>query len=52
MFKKFPLGKKNGTQKFYNKFYHNLRFLYELCVGFSIFDSVLFLLKFVFIQQN
>ena len=49
MLKKFPLDKINGTQKFYNKSYHNLRFLYELCVGFSIFDSVLFLLKFMFL---
>ena len=46
----------------HHSFTFNLRFLYELkhkfvslklCVGFSIFDSVLFLFKvYIFVRQN
>ena len=65
MLKKLPLAKINGTKnalfflsraQTHHSFTFNLRFLYEVkhkvrlsFVGFSIFDSVLFLLKFRFL---
>ena len=57
MLKKIPSDKINGTKNalfFISQApsHHgfNLRFLYELklCVGFSVFDSVSFLLNFMF----
>ena len=63
--KNISLEKLNGTKNAlflllqaptHHSFTFNLRFLYELglvslklCVGFSIFDSVSFLLKFIFL---
>ena len=62
MLKKFPLEKINGTKNalFFllqattqHSFTFNARFLNELlklCVGLSIFDSVSFLLQFIFLS--
>ena len=57
MLKKFPLDKISGTENAllflsralnHHRFAFNLRFVsLKLCMGFSIFDSVLFLLKFM-----
>ena len=62
MLKKFPLDKTNGTKYVFffsfassnwSQFYFEFAILMwgetQMCVGFSIFDYVLFLLKIIFL---